>query len=192
MFFGSFSMVAMLILVCVEVSLSVALADFCYAGPDSVLYEYAQDSLDEDSASVIRYYTTCVGDNPVQDLMGNITTALDGMTDTVNEYNSSCTASGIADLTDFLADSVDSISTMVDLVSCESIQPLYAQIFYVMMCEHMVNGLSILWIVQVSSSLLIWFSFLTIPCATYQPEDVNDNVSGKVYSSEAPEESDGL
>merc|ERR1712070_181648 len=79
-FFGSFTIVGVIIFIGFELMVAVTIADFCYAGPDTAMRSTALDAgIREEYVDIITYYTSCEGTNPVFGSLANATLGVQGI-----------------------------------------------------------------------------------------------------------------
>merc|ERR1719199_907998 len=117
-------MILMTIFMGVELMLSVTIADFCYKGPNVAILSLADEAgLSSDNKKLIEYYIGCEGNNTLATELDGASGELDTMNSTLNLFN--------CDL-EVVRTSLGDCSAFVEefrgLLSCQTIQPLYAKV----------------------------------------------------------------
>lgn len=155
------------ILVALELSMSVAISDFCYNGVDASFNNILDErlKLEGDNRELIEYYVSCTGVNPLFSAMNESITQLEGINATVTTALQYSICSAAADVRALGTESIDTLGTLDDLqetIGCTAINPVYQTLTYDLLCGNVVEGLYWLWTVQVTAAFMLYVGLFII------------------------------
>lgn len=166
-FLGSLVLCLMIVFIGFEIAASIAIADFCYAGPGDATVELARSAeVDTNSLKLVEYYTGCTGENPFEPITANLTAAFGMLNATAQSMKNSeyCDADSMNMLS---ATAVSTASTILDLlgaVSCRPLNIVFTGLTHDSLCGPFLNGVYMCWVIHMTASWLIWAAFIGFPC----------------------------
>jgi hypothetical protein len=177
-FLGSIVLIVMIVFIGFEIAASVAIADFCYAGPGfatdallkwkKVVLEGADaDSVDDDpQIKLAQYYTSCEDVNPFEPITANLTAAFGMLNATAQSMKNSeyCDADSMNMLSETAVSTADSINKVLGAISCRSLNIVFTGLTHHALCGPFLNGIYMCWVIHVTASTLLWAAFIGFPC----------------------------
>mmetsp|Transcript_28581 Transcript_28581/g.33776 ORF Transcript_28581/g.33776 Transcript_28581/m.33776 type:complete len:567 (+) Transcript_28581:28-1728(+) len=147
-------------LIAFELTLSVVLSDFCVGleSGDGPIMVMANDYAPSSTLSLINYYGTCNGTNPISDFLGDAADEILVINSTAQSLKPVPLCS-FQNLTSMQQESVSSsteINAMTDLVGCSDINPFITDIFHKVVCSDIVDGVYKIWVVQLTCAVSLW------------------------------------
>lgn len=125
MILGSILLLGFIIIVGIQVSVSVLIADFCYANPDNAILLAGENiGLDDDPLSLVTYYTTCEGQNPMNDPFNTTEFALYQLNRTASSSKAFCDNTEMNNIGRQTSTTVATMDSLQDSMSCATINPL--------------------------------------------------------------------
>ena len=166
-FLGSVILLVMIVFIGFEVSASVAIADYCYAGPGEAtvaLAEYAE--VDEGSLKLATYYTSCEGENPFLPITTNLTEAFGMLNATAQSMKNQgfCDADSMNGLSETAGLTASSVQNVLGAVSCRALNIVFTGLTHDALCGPFLDGVYMCWVIHVTASTLIWAAFIGFPC----------------------------
>merc|ERR1711871_1680758 len=152
-FLGVLVCLILTILIALELTMSVGIADFCAAGPDLSFKNIATEklNLDGENFDLISYYISCEGANP--------------LFATMNAALQAGACSPTSDVRSLGSDSVSCLRTLDDIqqtIGCTSLNPIYQTLVYGLLCDDVVEGLYWLWTVQGTAAFMLYIGLFLI------------------------------
>lgn len=165
------------IFVAVEFAVGVELADFC-RNPDQnfeqVILEHG-NSLGQDAQDLVIYYSTCEGQNPIEDSLSDAAIAADALVEILDDLEASCTpTSVITRIQDQYASSVNLLETeLYQQIQCPPINKDYQKVVHTATCRHFLRGLYFIAIVHatVLATLFVFLFAINWVCETILLEE---------------------
>ena len=166
-FLGVLVCLILTILIALELTMSVGIADFCAAGPDLSFKNIATEklNLDGENFDLISYYISCEGANPLFENMNSSIIQLEGLNATVNAALQAGACSPTSDVRSLGSDSVSCLRTLDDIqqtIGCTSLNPIYQTLVYGLLCDDVVEGLYWLWTVQGTAAFMLYIGLFLI------------------------------
>jgi hypothetical protein len=181
-FFGVVVLIVMTIVIAIEMTISVAFADFCSLGdgPNHNLVALATETMGEgtEGAELFSYYATCTGENAAvkqlleardyANILGMQTKGLGGGPGGVGAMCNSDEMLKIWSPTTGVSQNVYiAVGTIASEMSCKTITPILVILTHDAICDKMVSGIYNLWASQACAS---FFLVLTLVYAAFVRE----------------------
>jgi len=163
-FLGTLTLVVFIVVVASEVALAVTVADFCYKDPAKSV-ALALDT----GSELLSYYLTCNGTSP-------LTSAFDEIDDSLVEYRGtartvrnspsvSCNDGAITSLIATVNETRATLDAFESQSGCALTNPTFTGITHGIVCDEMVRGLFICFMVHAASGGLLFITYMLFPCA---------------------------
>lgn len=149
------------ILIAVELPASVLFADFCHAGPTTVIDAMASKVLKGQAIQVVNFYTSCTGINPLElqlnktmHQLAQVQDALDGLHGTPECQLTD--GSPLSLLDGYSSTALTAINYLSENQKCAVINNVFSDIVQNALCNLTINGLWQLWAVHIASGALLY------------------------------------
>jgi len=156
-------LLAMIGLQTVQVTTSVALADFCYEGPLNNMEKVADQHLTDRTQALFKYYLTCNGGETASPIYDDIVEATDmaGQVVMVAKQFAKTGQCEVERAVEVGESTLATIKTMSRIISCDkTINPILVGLTQDALCGDAVSGLYIMWTTQTAACFLLWFTLI--------------------------------
>mmetsp|Transcript_23169 Transcript_23169/g.67566 ORF Transcript_23169/g.67566 Transcript_23169/m.67566 type:complete len:565 (-) Transcript_23169:27-1721(-) len=162
-----------------ELTLSVAVSDFCVGldDQDSSFIDVADRYAPEDSLELVTFYASCNGTNPLDaDLNASLTSVASLQQAVAEGYTAGCSAAELSDINSALTSLNKTIFLMYDSIGCPTVNPLLSDLLYDVVCKDVVRGLYRLWVVQLACAVSLWTLLFFVQSQVHVDEHVDAKV----------------
>jgi hypothetical protein len=158
-FIGTITILILTIAVGLEMMIATTTADFCYATPENVLLDLAG------SNQIAQFYLTCSGTSPFASHFDDARSSVVDFRTTIEDNGQWCLKSSVNTISATTNMTIASITDMEVTTGCSSINPLFTNTVHGIVCDELVRGLFITFMVQAFSAIILFIALMIFPCA---------------------------
>lgn len=163
--------------VAAEFAVGVELADFCRK-PDQHFADVVRErggNLGEEAQDLMIYYSTCEGENPLEDELAAALVAANSLSDTIDSLKATCEPTAVIDRIQFEVEASIQIieNDLTQQIQCAPINRDYQRVLHTATCRHSLRGLYFLAIVHafVLAALYVFLYATNWVCETILLEE---------------------